>query len=121
VIRLTELLAIELGPHKVRVNAVSPGCILTPALAPLVGDPQARALFEQMSVLDQLGAPEDIALAALYLASDEASFVTGVNLNVDGGSSVSGGMGAPDAKVERVIEDAVRRWAAPPQSDGRPT
>jgi NAD(P)-dependent dehydrogenase (short-subunit alcohol dehydrogenase family) len=112
VIRLTEVLAIELSPFNIRVNAVSPGCIDTPVLAPLLSDPASKALFEAMSVMDRMGEPEEIARAALFLASDEASFVTGVNLNVDGGSSVSGSQGAPNAAAESTIETAVTRWTS---------
>jgi NAD(P)-dependent dehydrogenase (short-subunit alcohol dehydrogenase family) len=110
-VRLTEVLAIELAPHHIRVNAVSPGCIRTAPLEPLIAEPAARELFERMAVLNTLGEPDDIVNAAVYLASDEAAFVTGVNLPVDGGSSASGGLGAPDEATEAVIARATERFA----------
>ena len=71
--------AIELGPNNIRVNAISPGTINTPLLATAIED----------SKLDQpikdFGMPIDIANTALFLASDESRFITGINICVDGG------------------------------------
>jgi NAD(P)-dependent dehydrogenase (short-subunit alcohol dehydrogenase family) len=114
VIRMTEVLAVELAPLNIRVNAVSPGVIDTPVIAPLLGAPDSdgRRLFEGLAPLSRIGRPEDIVAAALYLASDEASFITGANLRVDGGSTASGGSGAPSLEAERVIEQTVAAWLA---------
>ena len=82
VLGLTRVLALDFGP-RVRVNAVLPGAILTPLWK---GVTQAdRRRFATMVPAKRLGKPEDIAWAVLYLASDEASFVTGTTLVVDGG------------------------------------
>jgi meso-butanediol dehydrogenase / (S,S)-butanediol dehydrogenase / diacetyl reductase len=109
VIRLSESLAVELSPHGIRVNTISPGPIVSPATQPLFGDnedsPMAD-LFRACLLAPRLGRPEDVAYAALYLASDEASYVTGSNLVVDGGWLASGGLGRPNAEIERITEEA---------------
>ena len=71
-----------------QVNSVSPGVIDTPQLRPFLGDAEdapVRRLFASKCLIPRIGRVEDIVNAALYLASDEASYVTGVNLPVDGG------------------------------------
>lgn len=83
---LTKTLAVELGPDRITANYICPGAILTGMTRPLMeADPTMKALFESFGVLGRIGQPEDIANAALFLASDEASFVTGHGLVVDGG------------------------------------
>jgi len=77
---LTLGLARELGPDGIRVNAVSPGPIDTGILSP-----EKRASALALSPVGRIGTPEEAASAVLYLASDEASFVTGANLWVSGG------------------------------------
>ncbi len=86
---LTKCLAIELSPHGIRVNAVAPGFIETPMTASFRENPAMVAALEQRTPLRRLGVPEDIANACLYLASDEASFVTGEILFPDGGLDAS--------------------------------
>src|SRR5262245_14448682 len=83
----TKSMAIELAPDRIRVNAVCPGPADTPMLATFVGgDTEAhRAGFLSSIPLGRLCAPDDVANAMVYLASDEAAFVTGVVLEVDGG------------------------------------
>ncbi|CAN5300274.1 glucose 1-dehydrogenase [soil metagenome] len=97
VLHLTMANAAELAAHKIRVNAIIPGLILTPALAVSAGVPRDRAadmtgLFAdaatRMQPLRRAGQPQDIAAAALYFASDESAFVTGTSLLVDGGIRV---------------------------------
>jgi meso-butanediol dehydrogenase / (S,S)-butanediol dehydrogenase / diacetyl reductase len=87
VLSLTRQLAVEGGRHGIRVNAVSPGPIATPATdaAGAFALPPERA---PRIVLGRVGRPEEVAWAALFLASDEASYVTGANLVVDGGTSM---------------------------------
>jgi NAD(P)-dependent dehydrogenase (short-subunit alcohol dehydrogenase family) len=84
ILGLTRVLAIDYGPD-IRVNAVLPGAILTPLWDNLKVPPKERRRYAQMVPAKRLGKPEDIAYAVLYLASDEASFVTGTTLVVDGG------------------------------------
>ncbi|MEC3915898.1 SDR family NAD(P)-dependent oxidoreductase [Nocardia sp. CDC160] len=83
---LVRQLAVEYGQDRVRVNAVLPGPILTPVWDDV--DAEGRQLSARATVLDRLGAPEEVAAAVAFLASDDASFITGANLVVDGGWSV---------------------------------
>ena len=81
--------ANELGPRRIRVNVVSPGPIETPAIERLTGSKEAAtAMFDQMAKaipLARAGQPDEIAKAVVFLASDDASYVNGVELFVDGG------------------------------------
>lgn len=91
VINLTQQLAVEGGPHRIRVVCVSPGFTVTPATAWLVeSGPQPFKDNIARIPLGRVGQPEDVVNAALFLASDEASWITGINLVVDGGGSVLG-------------------------------
>ncbi len=89
---LTKALAIELASDNIRVNSIGPVAADTPMLAKFIGEDRdfetGRAKFIATIPLGRLASPEDIAYAALYLASDEASLVTGVNLEVDGGRGI---------------------------------
>jgi NAD(P)-dependent dehydrogenase (short-subunit alcohol dehydrogenase family) len=84
VIGFTKSLAREVSPSGVRVNAISPGPIDTPAFQ--AASPQERAVAEGRTLLGRMGRPADIAHGVLYLASDESAFVTGTVLQVNGGS-----------------------------------
>jgi NAD(P)-dependent dehydrogenase (short-subunit alcohol dehydrogenase family) len=84
VVNLTRQMALQWAPA-VRVNCVCPGVIETPMTAALLQDPVWREAALSRHPLKRIGRPEDIAAAILYLASDDASFVTGVALPVDGG------------------------------------
>jgi NAD(P)-dependent dehydrogenase (short-subunit alcohol dehydrogenase family) len=75
--------AYDYGPHNVRVNSLCPGPIQT-RISPAEGDPHYRWQCEQ-TMLGRVGYPKEVAYAAAFLASDEASYVTGVTLPVDGG------------------------------------
>lgn len=85
---LTRNMAIDYGPA-IRVNAIAPGWVLTPLIQSIFDsypDPaEQRRLVEQRQVMKRIGRPEDIGYAAAFLASDEASFITGTQLFVDGG------------------------------------
>ena len=89
VLSLTRSLAVQFGPQHVRVNAICPGPIETPLLRELLRDEEARNRRLSRIPLGRFGRPEDIVNAALYLASDEASWTTGTTFVVDGGISVN--------------------------------
>jgi 3-oxoacyl-[acyl-carrier protein] reductase len=89
-ITATRTMAVELAPYGVRVNAVNPVAGETPLLASFMGEdtPEMRAKFLSTIPIGRFSQPEDIANAALYLCSDEASMVTGVAMEVDGGRCI---------------------------------
>lgn len=91
VIQLARNLAVEWGPRGVRVNAISPGLIATDLSGPLLDDERFMARRMQMTPLRRPGTPEEVAGAALFLASPAAGFVTGHNLVVDGGTVITDG------------------------------
>lgn len=82
---LTKALAIELSPQGVRVNAIGPGMIATPLNEKARQNPDYMKNFKDRIALGRFGTPDDIAGAAVFLASDLAKYVTGVTLPVDGG------------------------------------
>jgi NAD(P)-dependent dehydrogenase (short-subunit alcohol dehydrogenase family) len=84
VIGLSRTVALEYGPQNIRVNCICPGFIHTPMLGRVLGD-RSEAVLTPHSALRRVGQPDDIARAAVYLASDEAAYVTGVPFVVDGG------------------------------------
>ena len=83
VVNLTRQIAVDYGPRGVLVNAVAPGKILTGS--PEQQDPQTLAYSHARTPFHRLGRPEDVAGAALFLASDDSGYVSGTNLLVDGG------------------------------------
>lgn len=88
---LTKAVAIEVAPSNIRVNAICPVATDTPMLPGFIGDrdlEEGRKAFIATIPMGRLATAEDIAYAALYLASDEASMVTGINLEVDGGRGI---------------------------------
>lgn len=86
VIALTQSLAAQFGPHGVRANAICPGPIETPLLTEwLLTDPEAKALRLARIPMGRFGKPSDVVYLAMYLASDESSWMTGASLNIDGG------------------------------------
>ncbi|MEM1064498.1 MAG: SDR family oxidoreductase [Pseudomonadota bacterium] len=89
-ITATKAMAVELAPHGVRVNAINPVAGETPLLKSFMGEdtPEVRAKFISTIPLGRFSTPDDIAGAALYLCSDEASMVTGVAMEVDGGRCI---------------------------------
>jgi NAD(P)-dependent dehydrogenase (short-subunit alcohol dehydrogenase family) len=85
VLAMTRQLAAEGGRHGVRVNSISPGPIDSPVTAEMFSDPATREDIIKRMLIKRVGSPEDIAYAALFLASDEAAWITGIDLGVDGG------------------------------------
>lgn len=90
VITISKAMAVELAPDKIRVNCINPVAGETPLLATFMGEdtPARRAQFIASIPLGRFSQPRDIANAALFLASDDADFITGVCLEVDGGRCV---------------------------------
>lgn len=82
VIQLTKAMAVEFAPHRIRVNSVSPGYILTELVEPLV---EYHVQWEPKIPMGRLGTPEELAGLYLYLASDASSYMTGSDLVIDGG------------------------------------
>jgi NAD(P)-dependent dehydrogenase (short-subunit alcohol dehydrogenase family) len=86
VISMSRALALQLAPDGIRSNTVCPGAILTPMIQHLyIEEPARKTRMEQRTPLGRLGTPEDIASSIMYLLSPQASFVTGIDLVVDGG------------------------------------
>ncbi|MET0518047.1 MAG: SDR family oxidoreductase [Burkholderiaceae bacterium] len=88
-IGLTQALAAEFGPQGVRVNAVLPGAVDTDMYRDKNNTPEAQAFVTNLHALKRVARPEELARAVLYLASDDASFVTGTASLVDGGVSIT--------------------------------
>ncbi|MCJ7669939.1 MAG: SDR family oxidoreductase [Dehalococcoidia bacterium] len=86
VVALTRSLAVGLAKYNIRVNCVAPGLIATPMVEPLMGQ-RRDSTVEQRVPLKRHGKPEEVAYAVLFLASDEASYITGQTICVDGGLS----------------------------------
>jgi NAD(P)-dependent dehydrogenase (short-subunit alcohol dehydrogenase family) len=86
---LSRSLAVEYAPYGIRVNALCPGYVQTALIGRYMANPMiAKALLTQ-TPLRRFGTPQDIANAALFLASDEAAYITGAELNVDGGMATT--------------------------------
>jgi 3-oxoacyl-[acyl-carrier protein] reductase len=81
---LTKSMAIELGPYNIRVNAVCPGYIVTP-LAEALDSPEAMAAYATTLPLGRLGTPDEVAAVFAFLASEDAAFITGETVVIDGG------------------------------------
>lgn len=85
VAQLTKVMALALAPHGIRVNAIGPGSIMTDMLASVNNDPAARNRILSRTPLGRIGEPSEIAAIAAFLASDDASYVTGQTIFADGG------------------------------------
>ncbi len=102
---MTRQMAVECGPFGIRVNALSPGLIVTEAFAARLQPEDVRMTVEAYP-LGRLGQPQDVAQAALFLASDAASFITGADLPVDGGLTAQ--------MAAAVVSPRVRAWTGRP-------
>ncbi|MEX0344514.1 MAG: SDR family NAD(P)-dependent oxidoreductase [Rhizobiaceae bacterium] len=85
VAQLTKVMALALAPHGIRVNAIGPGSIMTDMLASVNSDPAARTRILSRTPIGRIGNPSEIASIAAFLASDDASYVTGQTIYADGG------------------------------------
>jgi NAD(P)-dependent dehydrogenase (short-subunit alcohol dehydrogenase family) len=84
--QLTKVMALSLAPHDIRVNAIGPGTILTElARTAVLGNREAERKILSRTPLGRMGDPEEVAQVAVFLASDEASYVTGQTIYADGG------------------------------------
>lgn len=92
---LTKTLAKELGRHGITANHILPGAIYTNMTEGLFAIPGVREQWEQAAAVKRLGRPEDVARAALFLCSDDADFITGHGLVVDGGVTLTAGPQLP--------------------------
>ncbi|MDW5418193.1 SDR family oxidoreductase [Iodobacter sp. CM08] len=88
-IGMAQVIAAEFGQHRIRANALLPGGTDTPMGRAATHTPKARAFVESLYALKRLARPEEIAQAALFLASDASSFVTGTAMLTDGGVSIN--------------------------------
>jgi NAD(P)-dependent dehydrogenase (short-subunit alcohol dehydrogenase family) len=86
---LTKVAALELGRHRIRVNAIGPGLIHTPLTGGMLQVPGLEEAFIHEAPMGRVGEPEDVAQLALYLASDAASLMSGQLLTIDGGASLN--------------------------------
>jgi NAD(P)-dependent dehydrogenase (short-subunit alcohol dehydrogenase family) len=85
VAQLTRVMALALAPYGIRVNAIGPGSIMTDMLAAVVNDSAARGRLLSRTPLGRIGDPAEIAAVAAFLASEEASYITGQTVYADGG------------------------------------
>jgi 3-oxoacyl-[acyl-carrier protein] reductase len=86
VVGLTKSLALELAPYKITVNAIAPGWIETDMTSGATADEKKKAL--EFIPIGRFGLPEDIAHAAVFLASEHASYITGQTLHINGGEAM---------------------------------
>jgi len=87
----TKGIAVEYARKNIRCNCINPGIINAGMIKPYLEYPEAKKVLEDRQPLNRIGEPEDVANAAVYLASDEANWISGIILTVDGGKSASEG------------------------------
>lgn len=113
VIRLASYLAHELAPWGIRANSISPGCVGTPRGLNFYGPAGSseRAVVLGAQLTKRLGEADDISAAVIYLASEEASWINGTNLEIDGGHRVSGGSGWDDPVAMGFYQPKMDAWS----------
>jgi NAD(P)-dependent dehydrogenase (short-subunit alcohol dehydrogenase family) len=89
VLGLSRAMAVDLGKHNITVNALQPGSIWSGMARPFMNDPTFREFWETKAPLGRIGDPVDVAVVALFLASDDARFVSGAGIAIDGGAGVN--------------------------------
>ena len=89
VVMFTRSIAVEYARRNIRCNCINPGIVRSGMIKPFLDDPGARKTLEGSLPMNRIGEPEDVANAILFMASDEASWITGTVLDVDGGKSAS--------------------------------
>ena len=89
IVMMSQQMALEWAPYGIRVNTVAPGLIDAGMSEPIYDDPQVRQLRQQRVPLEKLGSADDVARAVLYFLSEQADYVTGQTLAVDGGISIA--------------------------------
>jgi len=92
IINMTKSMAVDLAEYGIRVNCIAPGFLDTPMVAPMMTEAR-RTVLKEMVPLGRIGTAWDAAYGALYLASDESSYVTGITLIIDGGVLAGRGLG----------------------------
>lgn len=85
IVSLTRVLAVDWGPKNIRVNCICPGGVETPMISPVLSDEQILSFMRDSTPLGRLAQPEETARVALFLASEEASYLNGAIIPVDGG------------------------------------
>ena len=110
--RLGSLLAIELASDNIRVNVVSPAWIDVPATSRVYGSEgsDTHSLIARQMLAGRLGTADEVVLTALFLVSDNASFISGANVRVDGGLIASSGQGGASPEVGDAFAPVIGEW-----------
>jgi NAD(P)-dependent dehydrogenase (short-subunit alcohol dehydrogenase family) len=116
---LARSLAVDLAPYGIRVNAVAPGWIKTPQNRDVMGDPAAWSKHRARVPLDRLAEPEEVAAVMVFLLSDEASYLTGAFVPVDGGMTAGFRSSDWGAVVQPPEPRAVRRLQPGSRAEGQ--
>ncbi len=85
---MTKSMAVDLGQYGITANYLQPGSIITPLSAPFFEDEDFKIIGRKKAPMGRIGVPSDVAHAAVFLASEETQFISGLGLNVDGGAIV---------------------------------